>query len=159
MTDNAMGQFAKRLWRAALAIIASGIVTVPIVHANASNNIVVVSPTDLPELARQTGAAMLLHETLDGRTILYIEQEQGARLAIFDVTDPAHIKGDGLVQLAAAGPFDFVSPVGTKQELILFRQCHEDAVLDLLRMQERRRLGIIKWSAQQLHKNSTVSSP
>ena len=55
----------------------------------------------------------------------------GARLATFDVTDPVHIKGEGAVPLDASGPFDFVSPLGTKAELIRFRQGHQDAVLDL----------------------------
>jgi hypothetical protein len=82
-------------------------------------------------LARQSGNAMLLHETSDGRTLLYIEQNRGARLATFDVTDPVHIKGEGFVQLDATGPFDFVSPLGKQAELIRFRQGHEDAVLDL----------------------------
>jgi hypothetical protein len=36
---------------------------------------------------------MMLHDTTDGRTLLYIEQNHGARLAIFDVTDPAHVIG------------------------------------------------------------------
>jgi hypothetical protein len=114
-----------------MAIMASGIVFVPTVHANPFNRIVLVPPTDLPELARQSGDAMLLNETSDGRTLLYIEQNQGARLATFDVTDPVHIKGEGSVQLDASGPFDFVSPLGEKAELIRFRQGHGDAVLDL----------------------------
>jgi hypothetical protein len=82
-------------------------------------------------LARQSGDAMFLHETSAGRTLLYIEQDQGGRLATFDVTDPVHIKGEGSVQLDVGGPFDFVSPLGTQAELIRFRQDHEDAVLDL----------------------------
>lgn len=131
MKDSARDPLSMRLRRAAMAITAIGIVTAPIVHANRSNNIVIVPPTDLPELARQTGEAMLLHDTMDGRAILYVEQEQGARLAIFDVTDPTHIKGEGSVELGAAGPFDFVAPLGSKRELIQFRQSHEDAVLDL----------------------------
>jgi hypothetical protein len=90
-----------------------------------------VPPTDLPELARQDGDAMPLHETSDGRTLLLIEQNQGARLATFDVTDPVHIKGEGSVQLDASGPFDFVAPLGKQTELIRFWQGHEDAVLDL----------------------------
>ena len=115
----------------ALAIVASAIVAATAVHANPSNNIVLVPPTDLPELARKGGDAMLLHETSDGKTLLYIEQNRGARLAIFDVTDPVHIKGEGSVQLDSTGPFDFVSPLGKQSELIRFRQGHEDAVLDL----------------------------
>jgi hypothetical protein len=136
MKDNVRNQLSKCLRRAAMAIAASGIVTMPAVSANSSNKIVIVPPTNLPELARQTGEAMLLHDTIDGRTILYIEQEQGARLAIFDVSDPVHIKGEGSVQLGAAGPFDFVSPLGSKQELIRFRQGDEDAVLDLHKVRD-----------------------
>jgi hypothetical protein len=130
MKDYLRDPLSNRLCRAVMAIVASGIVTAPAVHANPSNNIVVVPPTDLPELARQSGEAMLLHDTIDGRAILYVEQEQGARLAIFDVTDHVNIKGEGSVQLGSAGPFDFVSPIGSKQELIQYRQGHEDAVLD-----------------------------
>jgi hypothetical protein len=131
MNDKARDQFSNRLRRAATVVVTCGLMAAVATHANPSNNIVVVPPTDLPELAQHTGEAMLLHEMIDGRTILYVEQEQGARLAIFDVTDPAHIKGNGSVQLSAAGPFDFVSPLGSKQELIQFRQGNEDAVLDL----------------------------
>jgi hypothetical protein len=131
VNKNVSGKLSKRLRRAAMAIVASGIVTAPTVHANPSNNIVLVLPTDLPELARQSGEAMLLHETIDGRTLLYIEQNQGARLATFDVTDPVHIKGEGSVQLDASGPFDFVFPLGTHAELVRFRKGYEEAVLDL----------------------------
>jgi hypothetical protein len=130
MKKNITDQFSMRLRRAVMAVVASGIVTATAAEANPANNIVVVPPTALPELARQSGEAMLLRDTIDGRAILYVEQEQGARLAIFDVTDPVHIKGEGTVQLSSGGPFDFVSPIGSKQELIEYRQGHEDAVLD-----------------------------
>jgi hypothetical protein len=125
--------FRKRLRRAAMAIVAGGIVAAPTVHAKPSNNIVLVPPTELPALAKQSGEALFLHETIDGRTLLYIEQNQGARLAAFDVTDPAHIKGQGSVQLDASGPFDFVSPIGDYAERVRFRRDHQDAVLDLPR--------------------------
>jgi len=74
---------------------------------------------------------MLLHEAINGRTLLYIEQNQGARLAIFDVTDPGHVKGEGSVQLDAPGPYDFVSTLGNRAELVRFRHGQGDAVLDL----------------------------
>ena len=74
---------------------------------------------------------MLLHETIDGRTLLYIEQNQGARIAILDVTDPRHVKGEGSVQLDAPGPFDFVSALGDRAEVVRFRQGQASAVLDL----------------------------
>jgi hypothetical protein len=126
----ASSQVSTFLRRVAIAIVASGIAAQS-GYAGPSNNLIVVPPTHLPELARQTGEAMLLHETIDGTTLLYIEQNQGARLAILDVTDPANIKGEGSVQLNAPGSFDFVATLGNRTELIRFRQSQEDAVLDL----------------------------
>lgn len=131
MRRTVSSKLSKSSRQMAIAIVASGVVAATVVHANPSSNIVLVPPSDLPELARQSGDAMLLHETPDGRALLYIEQKQGARLATFDVTDPVHIKGEGSVQLDAPGPFDFVLPLGKKAELIRFRQGHEDAILDL----------------------------
>jgi len=46
-------------------------------------------------------------------------------------SDPAHIKGEGSVELDAPGPFDFISNLGSRAELIRFRQDHGNAVLDL----------------------------
>jgi hypothetical protein len=131
MKENAGEKVSKSLRRVAIAIAVSGIVTVTAVHANPSNNIVLVPPMDLPVLARQSGEAMLLNETLGGRTLLYVEQNEGSRLAIFDVSDPGHIRGAGSVQLDASGPFDFISPVGNQAELVRFRQGDENEVLDL----------------------------
>jgi hypothetical protein len=112
MKVNVSGRLSGRLRAVAITIVTSGILAAPAVYAKASGNLILVPPTDLPELARQSGDAMLLHDTSDGRTLLYIEQDQGARLATFDVTDPVHIKGEGSVQLDASGPFDFVAPLG-----------------------------------------------
>jgi hypothetical protein len=123
-------QLSKCLRRVAIAIVASGIAA-QAGYAGSSNNLIVVPPAQLPELARQSGEAMLLHETIDGTTLLYIEQNQGGRLAILDVTDPAHIKGEGSVQLDAPGPFDFVAALGNRSELIRFRQNQENTVLNL----------------------------
>src|SRR5713226_1709264 len=104
-------------------------------HAEArnhpSNKIILVRPTELPELAREPGQAMLLHATGDGRTHLFIEQNHGARLAIFDVTDPAHVKQEGSAQVDAPGSFDFVSSLGDNAELVRFRNGQGEAVLNL----------------------------
>src|SRR4029077_12868584 len=75
-----------------------------------------------------------LHDTIDGRTILYIEQNQGARLAILDVSDPSHVKAEGSVQIDAPGPFDFVSTLGNRAEVVQFRQDLGSALLDLRRV-------------------------
>jgi hypothetical protein len=98
---------------------------------NRFSKIVLVSPAELPELARVTGQAMVLHATADGRTLLYVEQNDGARLAIFDVTDPAKIEQKAAPQLDAPGSFDFVASLGDHAELIRFRDGRGEAVLDL----------------------------
>jgi hypothetical protein len=134
MKENVRDQLQMRLRRAAVTAFAIGALATGTVHASPPNPVVVVPPTDLPALARQTGEAMLLHETIDGRISLYTEQNQRARLATFDVTDPVHIKSGGSVRLEASAPFDFVSPLGNQAELVRFRRDQEDAVLDLPRV-------------------------
>ena len=112
-----------RLWvhlrRAAMAVLAGG----------------AVASTTLPALAQQTGEAMFLYDRFDSGPLLHVEQNQGTRLASFDVTDPVHIKGQGSVQLSASGPFDFISPLGNQAEPVRFRQ-GQDAVLELPRLRD-----------------------
>jgi hypothetical protein len=124
-------RFSKSLRRTVIAILAIGAVAAQTADARPASHIVVVQPKDLPELARQAGEAMFLHDTIDGKTLLYIEQQGGNQLAILDVTDPAHVTSEGSVQLDARGPFDFVSQLGVRQELIRFRRNQSDAVLNL----------------------------
>jgi len=131
MNKNTSGKISRHLRRTAVTIIATGIVMAPAVHANPSNNLVLVPPADLPALARQPGDAMFLRDANDGRAVLYVEQNHGAQLAVFDVTDPSHVKSEGFVPLGTSGPFDFVSPLGGQQELVRFRQNQGGAVLDL----------------------------
>jgi hypothetical protein len=126
----------RRLRRVTTAIFTCGLMAAAITHANSYDNIILVPPMDLPVTARQTGEGMFLHDTVDGRTLLYIEQNEGARLARFDVTDPAHILDKGSVRLDAPGPFDFISPLGDHAELVRYRQSHDDAVLDLPRTKD-----------------------
>lgn len=120
-----------RLRRAIVAIIASGVVAAPAAHAKSVDSRIVVPPADLPEVARHAGEAMLLRQTLDGRTLLYIEQNQGARLAVLDVTDPGFVRAERSVQLDTSGAFDFISTLGNWAELVRFRQGPVDAVFDM----------------------------
>jgi len=131
MKETINSRSAKFVRQAVIAIVATGALAAPAAYSRNSNNLIVVAPTDLPELARQTGEAMFLHDTFDGRTHLYVEQNHGAQLAIFDVTDPGHVKSEGSVQINAPGPFDFVSTLGDRAELVQFRQGQGSAVLDL----------------------------
>jgi hypothetical protein len=97
-----------------------------------SKDIVIEQPTDLPELARRMGIALQLYsETGDGSTYLYVEQHQGQRLLVLNVTDPTRIKMIAAVPLSAPAPFDFVGPVGGSSLLVRFRNNEGMAVLDL----------------------------
>jgi hypothetical protein len=131
MNRDADNKLSKCVRRVAIAIAASVSVAAPAAYARSVNSLILVPPAQLPPLARQAGEALFLHQSLDGSTLLYVEQDQGARLAILDVTDPSRIKERGSVALEAAGPFDFVSSLGDRAALVRFRQGHADAVLDL----------------------------
>jgi hypothetical protein len=131
VTESANGKFSKFLRRVAAAIVASGTAATPLAYARPSDRPIVVQPAALPELARQPGQAMFLYDSVDGRTLLYIEQSQGTRLAIFDVTNPARIKSAGAIRLDAPGPFDFVSSFGNRAEVVRFPDGQGNAVLDL----------------------------
>lgn len=96
-----------------------------------SGELVVVEPRALPEQAQLGGNSLFLHSDNAGSTYLYVEQQQGARLTVFDVTDPSHIKLVSTTSLTVAGPFDFVRPLDGRAELIRFREGQGVAVLDL----------------------------
>jgi hypothetical protein len=128
-TVNPLSKCLRRVAIAAAGLLLA--VMASTVHASAFKETVLVPPAALPELARQTGDAIFLYETVNGRTLLYIEQSQGTQLAIFDVTDPAHIQGNGSVRLESPGTYDFVSNPEHQSERIRFRDGHGEATLDL----------------------------
>lgn len=96
-----------------------------------SKDLVVEEPQDLPEQAQITGCSLLLHSDNTGSTYLYVEQQQGRRLTVFDVTDPSHITVADSTRMADEGPFDFVRPLGDNAELVYFRDGQKTGVLDL----------------------------
>jgi hypothetical protein len=96
-----------------------------------SNGLVVMEARDLPEQAQMPGNSLFLHSDNAGSTYLYVEQQQGARLSVFNVTDPARIKLVMSTPLAPQGAFDFVRPLGYAAELVYFRDSQKEAVLDL----------------------------
>jgi hypothetical protein len=83
-------------------------------------------------LAPQTTSQdLLLRADGNGSAYLYAEQQQGALLAVFDVTDPAHIKLAASVPTEAHGAYDFVAPIGNTAELVSFRDGSGTALVDL----------------------------
>jgi hypothetical protein len=96
-----------------------------------SKDLVVMGARDLPEQAQTPGNSLFLHSDNAGGTYLYVEQQQGARLSVFDVTDPARIKLVVSTPLAVGGAFDFIRPIGDHSELVYFRDSQKEAVLDV----------------------------
>ena len=96
-----------------------------------SHDIVVMEPRDLPEQSQTQGNSLFLYQDGAGNTLLYIEQQQGARIAVFEVTDPAKVKFISSAALTVPGPFDFVRPLDGHAELIRFRDNKGVAILDL----------------------------
>ncbi len=98
-----------------------------------SRNIIVEQPEDLPEAAQAVSQAMYLHDTGDGRSLLYLEQNEGKKLVILDVTDPARIRAVAQASIAATGPFDFTEEIGGSAALICYRDHSGFAMLNLKR--------------------------
>jgi len=97
-----------------------------------SKNLIIEQPTNLPELAQRPGIAFHLYtESGDGNAYLYVEQRNGQRLVVFDVTDPGHVKMVRTVNLSVPAPFEFAEPVGTSSILVRFYNNQGVAVLDL----------------------------
>src|SRR5271156_234927 len=70
-----------------------------------SKELIVMEARDLPEQAQAPGNSLFLHSDNAGNTFLYVEQQQGARLSVFNVTDPARIKLVMSTPLPAEGAF------------------------------------------------------
>ena len=124
-----------RLRQFTIAAIALAATILPVAsHAelrSKSGEIVVMEPQNLPEAAQLGGNSFFLHATDSGSFYLYVEQQSGARLAVFDVTNPAHVKTVSVTPLQVDGPFDFVRPLDGSAELVRFRDGKGVAVLDM----------------------------
>jgi hypothetical protein len=138
MNEISIHNAIARLRQLAVAAAACGAVTSPAAFAQPVSNLILVPPAELPEVVRQSGDAMLLQKRSDGSTLLYIEQNQGANIAVLDVSDPSRIRSDGAAHLDAPGPFDFVFSMGHDGELVRFRKDQGEAVLDLHKVKSPR---------------------
>jgi hypothetical protein len=96
-----------------------------------TNELIVVQPKDLPEQAQMPGNSFFLYSDGAGFTYLYVEQQQGAQLTVFDVTNPSKIKFVASSPVNGPGAFDFVRPLDGHGELVRFRDDKTVAVLDL----------------------------
>jgi hypothetical protein len=132
------------------SILLATAVTFGTIYAQAATlpktNFIVQTLSTNPEFVRNTSEDLLLHDGDDGSTYLYVEQQQGRVLAIFDLTSPDHMKLAKCVPTEARGSYDFVTPLGGSAELISFRDGSGTAVLDL-RKAKTPRMTLIEGSA------------
>jgi hypothetical protein len=105
----------------ALAALVLASLTANAVVVPHSKTIVVESPETQPILAEANPEAMYLHDTNDGRTLLYIEAENGRKLISLDVTDPSRIQRFTQSELPATSAYDFVRDLGDSSVLIRYR--------------------------------------
>jgi hypothetical protein len=131
--EISMNKSLPKLFLASVCFVALGFQTQAAVRSKA---IVIEFPSDLPEQAQGPGEAMYLQHRSDGRVVLYVEQEQGQRLTILDVTDPDDIRDIGQVALAAASSFDFIQDLADSTVLIRYRNDSRFAVVSFKNYKE-----------------------
>ena len=125
-------KFALKNALLAAAVLAStAAATLPAAAAFLKPKLVVEDLPTGPALAANTSQDLLLRADGDGSAYLYVEQQQGALLTVFDVTDPEHIKLTAVVPTEGHGAYDFVTPIGNTAELVAFRDGSGTAVVDL----------------------------
>lgn len=83
-------------------------------------------------IAQNPSQDLLLRADGNGSIYLYVEQQQGALLAIFNVTNPEDMKLVASTSTKAHGAYNFVAPV-KDGELVTFRDGSGTALLDLHR--------------------------
>ncbi len=99
--------------------------------------VVIVRPSELPLAAQRPGQAMYLRAVGFSR-YLYIEQDNGKRLAVFDVSRPAHIKALEEVELNAPR-FEFLEAVNKDFVLVQFGDPKMELKLGVLDLKHPKR--------------------
>lgn len=97
--------------------------------AFAKENLIVENLPADSAIAQSPAQDLLVRADENGPTYLYVEQQQGARLLVFDVTNPEYMKLVTSTSLAVHSAYDFVAPVKGR-ELITFRDGSGSALLD-----------------------------
>jgi hypothetical protein len=114
----------KRALRSAIktAVLVNTVaLTLPAAAAFIQPKLMLQSLSTKPQFTQYTSQDLLLRTDEHGSMYLYVEQKEGAVLAIFDVTDPDHMKLTASVPIEGHGPYDFVQPIGGSAKLLAFR--------------------------------------
>ena len=100
---------------------------------HAPKDAIIVPVGKLPIAVRGPSEAMYLH-TIDCEfTYLYLEQDQGKKLVILDITQPERIRLKAEATLDSRSAFDFVQRIGTHAVLVRYRDGSGFGILDLLK--------------------------
>jgi hypothetical protein len=108
-------------------------------------------------IAQSPTQDLLLRTDDNGPTYLYVEQQQGTRLFVFDVTNPEHMKLVRSTSLAVNSAYDFVAPVKGR-ELISFRDGSGSALLDFHNPKAPRIAAALEPTAFPVSSSATVHS-
>jgi hypothetical protein len=106
------------------------------------DGLIVVPANKLPPQARQPGQSMTLYLIEPGLLYLYVEQDNGNQLAVFDVSNPHKIKFKKMVALNAPAPFDFVQSIGSRTDMIRYRDGRGTALIDLSKPKSPRLVAV-----------------
>jgi hypothetical protein len=122
--------------RIGTALIVSFGLTLSVSVAQAATNqpksdIVVEPSAALPDPTQEASQDMFLHFDGAGIPYLYLEQQQGERLIIVDVSDPARLKVVASVATGVHKPYDFAGAIEDIYQQILFRDGSGGALLSL----------------------------
>ena len=129
-----------------IAVLAGGLPLATGSNRNQQSDIRVVPSSALPAAAQQASQDLLLHPGSFGTHYLYLEQNEGQRLVILDVTEPANIRLAATVDTGIAKAYDFVEMMGESFELIRFRDGSGSALLDLQKPTAPR-VESVEWGA------------
>jgi hypothetical protein len=113
--------------------IALFVISASVIPATAEGkaDLVVVPSNKLPEKAHRAGQAMKLHLISPDTLYLYVEQDNGRSIAVFDVSHPRKIALKAFATVDAPEPFEFVEAVGRHTELIRYADGSGNVLLDL----------------------------
>lgn len=136
---NVMNQVTKTIFLSAALVLGT-------VSAQASSRnktgFTVQALSTKAEFAQNDSQDLLLRSDDNDHTYLYVEQQQGSTMAVFDVSDPAHISFAGFTETGARKAYDFVTPIGGRFEMISFRDGSGTALLEFRKVKAPRLIPV-----------------
>lgn len=129
--DNQIGHAAK-YWALFSACFIITICTARAQTFSHARDVVIEAPANLPLESRQPANALYLNTSSgDGNAYLYIEQQDGKRFVVLDVTDLAHIKAIRTMSLPFSKSFQFAEELNDSYIVLRSMDQKEMAILNI----------------------------